>query len=68
MSTLPAYRSTAGVMGIYDIIHVFKASASLIVPVAEGPVIDWKYYEVMYGERYMDTPQDNSEGYKRLLC
>jgi dipeptidyl-peptidase-4 len=30
---------------------------------AGGPVIDWKYYEVMYGERYMDTPQDNPEGY-----
>ena len=34
------------------------------VGVAGGPVIDWNYYEVMYGERYMDTPQDNPEGYK----
>ena len=33
------------------------------VGVAGGPVIDWKYYEVMYGERYMDTPQTNPEGY-----
>ncbi len=31
--------------------------------VAGGPVIDWKWYEVMYGERYMDTPQTNPEGY-----
>jgi dipeptidyl-peptidase-4 len=31
---------------------------------AGGPVIDWKYYEVMCGERYMDTPQENPEGYK----
>jgi len=31
--------------------------------VAGGPVIDWKYYEIMYGERYMDTPQENPEGY-----
>ncbi len=30
---------------------------------AGGPVIDWKYYEVMYGERYMDTPQENPDGY-----
>jgi len=30
---------------------------------AGGPVIDWKWYEVMYGERYMDTPQENPEGY-----
>ncbi|WP_106831878.1 S9 family peptidase [Parabacteroides pacaensis] len=34
------------------------------VAVAGGPVIDWSYYEVMYGERYMDTPQENPEGYK----
>ena len=34
------------------------------VGVAGGPVIDWKYYEVMYGERYMDTPQENPEGYE----
>jgi len=31
--------------------------------VAGGPVIDWSYYEVMYTERYMDTPKDNKEGY-----
>lgn len=35
------------------------------VGVAGGPVIDWAYYEVMYGERYMDTPQTNPEGYKK---
>ena len=33
------------------------------VGVAGGPVIDWKWYEVMYGERYMDTPKTNPEGY-----
>ena len=33
--------------------------------VAGGPVIDWSYYEVMYTERYMDTPQTNPEGYKQ---
>lgn len=34
------------------------------VGVAGGPVTDWKYYEIMYGERYMDSPQENPEGYK----
>ena len=33
------------------------------VGVAGGPVIDWKWYEAMYGERYMDTPEANSQGY-----
>ncbi len=35
------------------------------VGVAGGPVIDWKWYEVMYGERYMDTPEANPEGYEQ---
>ncbi len=38
--------------------HTFK------VAVGGGAVINWKYYEVMYTERYMDTPQANPEGYK----
>ncbi|MDR3245477.1 MAG: S9 family peptidase [Prevotellaceae bacterium] len=33
------------------------------VGVAGGPVIDWKWYEAMYGERYMDTPEENPDGY-----
>ena len=37
---------------------VFKAG------IAGGPVTDWKYYEVMYGERYMDRPEENEAGYK----
>ncbi len=36
---------------------VFKAG------VAGGPVIDWQWYEVMYGERYMDTQATNPEGF-----
>ena len=35
------------------------------VGVAGGPVTDWKYYETMYGERYMDRPEENPEGYKQ---
>jgi dipeptidyl-peptidase-4 len=35
------------------------------VGVAGGPVTDWKYYEVMYGERYMDTPEENPKGYEQ---
>lgn len=39
--------------------NVFK------VGVAGGPVIDWSYYEIMYTERYMDSPQENKEGYDK---
>lgn len=39
--------------------ETFKAGA------CGGPVTDWKYYEVMYGERYMDTPETNPEGYEQ---
>ena len=36
---------------------IFKAA------IAGGPVTNWKLYEVMYGERYMDTPKENPDGY-----
>lgn len=36
------------------------------VGVAGGPVIDWKWYEVMYGERYMETPATNAEGFEAV--
>ncbi len=39
--------------------EIFKAG------VAGGPVIDWNMYEIMYTERYMDSPQNNPEGYKK---
>jgi len=35
------------------------------VGVAGGPVIDWKWYEVMYGERYMETDKTNADGLKK---
>lgn len=32
--------------------------------IAGGAVTDWKFYEIMYGERYMDSPEQNPEGYE----
>ncbi|MFW2136062.1 DPP IV N-terminal domain-containing protein [Chryseobacterium sp. TY4] len=39
--------------------EIFKAG------VAGGPVIDWNMYEIMYTERYMDSPKENPEGYAK---
>jgi dipeptidyl-peptidase-4 len=50
--------------GFMTITMFLKNPGVFKVAVCGGPVIDWKYYEVMYGERYMDTPQANPEGYK----
>jgi len=41
-----------------------RTDGAFKVGVGGGAVIDWKYYEVMYTERYMDTPQTNPEGYE----
>jgi dipeptidyl-peptidase-4 len=43
---------------------MLKTNNAFKVAVGGGSVIDWKYYEVMYGERYMDTPQSNPKGYE----
>ena len=42
---------------------MLRSPGTFKVGVAGGPVIDWKYYEIMYTERYMDTPQTNPKGY-----
>ena len=51
--------------GFMTINMLLRGVDAFKVGVAGGPVIDWKYYEVMYGERYMDTPQENPAGYER---
>ncbi len=44
---------------------LLQQAGTFQVGVAGGPVTDWKYYEVMYGERYMDQPSENKEGYEQ---
>lgn len=41
-----------------------KAPDVFKVGIAGAPVIDWKMYEIMYTERYMDTPEENPQGYE----
>ncbi|MEG8945477.1 S9 family peptidase [Rosettibacter firmus] len=43
---------------------MLRTNNTFKVGVGGGAVIDWKFYEVMYTERYMDTPQNNPDGYK----
>ncbi|MCX6276894.1 MAG: DPP IV N-terminal domain-containing protein [Bacteroidetes bacterium] len=50
--------------GFMTISMMLKNPGVFKVGVCGGPVIDWKYYEVMYGERYMDTPESNPKGYE----
>jgi dipeptidyl-peptidase-4 len=50
--------------GFMTISLMLKQPDDFKVGVCGGPVTDWKYYEVMYGERYMDTPETNPEGYE----
>ena len=42
---------------------ILKHPETFKVGVAGGPVVDWSMYEVMYGERYMDSPEENPDGY-----
>ncbi|MEO1627832.1 MAG: DPP IV N-terminal domain-containing protein, partial [Bacteroidota bacterium] len=44
---------------------MLRSPETFKVGVAGGPVTDWKYYEIMYGERYMDRPEENPEGYRK---
>ncbi len=50
--------------GFMTLTMMLKNPGTFRVAVCGGPVVDWKYYEIMYGERYMDMPQDNPEGYR----
>ena len=51
--------------GFMTLTMIMRNPGVFKVATCGGPVIDWKYYEVMYGERYMDTPEQNPEGYKK---
>ena len=53
--------SYGGYMTLYSLTHapgVFKCG------IAGAPVTDWKFYDSIYTERYMRTPQENPAGYK----
>jgi dipeptidyl-peptidase-4 len=43
---------------------LMQAPESFHYGIAGGGVYDWALYDTHYTERYMDTPQNNPEGYK----
>ncbi|MEZ4686468.1 MAG: DPP IV N-terminal domain-containing protein [Bacteroidia bacterium] len=47
---------------------ILRSPGTFKVGVAGGPVIDWKYYEIMYTERYMDTPETNPKATPKQAC
>lgn len=49
--------------GFMSMTLLMKGGDAFKVSVSGGPVVDWRYYEIMYGERYMDRPEENAEGY-----
>jgi dipeptidyl-peptidase 4 len=53
--------SYGGFMTSYALTH----STSFKMGIAGGSVTDWRLYDTIYTERYMGTPQNNPEGYKK---
>ncbi|MGL4806359.1 MAG: S9 family peptidase [Bacteroidales bacterium] len=50
--------------GGYTTLMSMSVSKDIIkAGVAIAPVTDWRYYNTIYTERYMRTPQENKEGY-----
>ena len=53
--------SYGGFMTAYALTH----SQQFAGGIAGAPPTDWHLYDTIYTERYMDTPQNNPEGYER---
>ena len=53
--------SYGGFMTSYALTH----SQTFKIGIAGGTVSDWRNYDTIYTERYMDTPQNNPEGYRK---
>lgn len=55
--------------GFMSMSLMLKMPGLFKVGIAGGAVVDWRKYEVMYTERYMETPQKNQEGFEENdLC
>jgi dipeptidyl-peptidase-4 len=50
--------------GYMTLMLLLKAPELFRAGVAYAPVTDWRLYDSIYAERYMDTPEQNPEGYE----
>ena len=49
--------------GYMSSLALFKANDVFSTAIAVAPVTNWRYYDTIYTERYMRTPQENAGGY-----
>lgn len=49
--------------GYETLMCVTSTESKFKAAVAIAPVTSWRYYDTVYAERYMQTPQENAEGY-----
>ncbi|MBL0177047.1 MAG: S9 family peptidase [Ignavibacteria bacterium] len=57
-----SYGGTMSALSMLLGADVFKAAVSI------APVVDWRLYDTIYAERYMQRPSDNPDGYKAGSC
>ncbi len=56
---------TGGSYGGYTtLLALTRGAPAFDVGLASAPVTDWRLYDTVYTERYMDRPSDNPEGYR----
>lgn len=51
--------------GYMTLMLMLKAPEMFKAGIAYAPVTDWRLYDSAYTERYMDTPEDNPDGYEQ---
>lgn len=51
--------------GYMTLLSLFKGEGVFKAGIARAPVTDWRLYDTIYTERYMRTPLENPDGYRR---
>jgi dipeptidyl-peptidase-4 len=51
--------------GYMALMAMFRGEGVFKAAISRAPVTDWRLYDTIYTERYMRTPQENPEGYRR---